>query len=233
MTKTIMDTFLVKSTISFSKKVREKRFSLFNSLIESVPAPFKIIDVGGTQVFWETEGFCAPKSRDVEIVIFNLENTEVTYPNLKSVSGDARDMKQFADNEFDIVFSNSVIEHVGNYEDQQRMANEIRRLGKRYFLQTPNYYFPIEPHFIFPFFQFFPVWIKVWLVTNFDIGWFKKLNDKHKATALVNSVKLLTKKEVADLFPNATIAEEKIFGITKSFMVYEGWDATPHTAKKH
>lgn len=57
-------------------------------------------------------------------------------------------MKQFQDNEFDAVFSNSVIEHVGDYEAQRQMANEIMRVGKRYFVQTPNFYFPIEPHIL-------------------------------------------------------------------------------------
>lgn len=215
-----------KQTASLATKLRKKRFSLFNSLVRLVSAaPLKILDVGGTQVIWETEGFCA-KSRDVEIAILNVQPIQVNHSNIKSFIGDARNMNQFKDNEFDIIFSNSVIEHVGTYEDQRQMANEIKRVGKRYFLQTPNYYFIIEPHFVFPFFQFFPLWAKVWLVGNFDIGWCKKTTDKQKASAYVSSIRLLTKKELIDLFPNATICEEKLFGLTKSFMVYEGWEAS-------
>lgn len=212
---------MIKKTNSLATQLRKKRFILFNSFIETVPAPLKILDVGGTQVIWETEGFCGRKSRDVEIVILNLEEIQVNHSNIKSVVGDAKDMRQFKDNEFDIIFSNSVIEHVGDYEDQRRMANEVKRVGERYFIQTPNYYFPIEPHFLFPFFQFLPIPVRVWLVTNFKIGWSEKFTDKQEATAFVNSVRLLRKKQLTDLFPSATITEEKFLGLTKSFIVYE------------
>ena len=205
---------------SLATQMRKKRFSLFNSFIETAPAPLKILDVGGTQAIWETEGFYKT-SRDVEIVILNIKKIKVNQPNIKSIVGDAKDMSQFKDNEFDIIFSNSVIEHVGDYEYQKRMANEIKRVGKKYFMQTPNYYFPIEPHFLFPFFQFLPISIKVWLVTNFKLGWSKRITDKQEAKAFVNSVRLLNKKQLIDLFPNATITEEKFLGLSKSFMVYE------------
>ena len=63
-------------------------------------------------------------------------------------------MDFFKDKSFDAVFSNSVIEHVGTFEDQKMMANEVIRVTNFYFIQTPNLYFPIEPHFLVPFFQF-------------------------------------------------------------------------------
>lgn len=90
------------------------------------------------------------------------------------MAGDARDLTAFGDKEFDIVFSHSVIEHVGGFEDQRRMANEIKRVGKRYFLQTQNRFFTMETHFLVPMFQFFPVWLKVLLISHFDLGWFKE-----------------------------------------------------------
>lgn len=69
----------------------------------------------------------------VEIVILNLQEIEITSPNLMYMSGDARDMKQFRDNEFDIVFSNSVIEHISDYKGQRKMAEEVKRVGKNLF----------------------------------------------------------------------------------------------------
>ena len=74
--------------------------------------------------------------------------------------------------EFDIVFSNSVIEHLGDIEGQRRMAKEIRRVGKYYYLQTPNRNFPVEPHFQFPFFQFLPKWLRTAIVRRWSIGWY-------------------------------------------------------------
>jgi 2-polyprenyl-3-methyl-5-hydroxy-6-metoxy-1,4-benzoquinol methylase len=132
-------------------------------------------------------------------------------------------MKQFAAQEFDVVFSNSVIEHVGSYEDQRRMAKEIKRVGKRYFVQTPNLYFPIEPHFVFPFFQFLPQSVKVWLISHFALGWYGKVTDIEKANELASEIRLLSKKEFLNLFANAKIVEEKFLGLTKSFIAYEGW----------
>ena len=219
-----------QQTTSPAARLRKGRFALFKSLVESVPTPLKVLDAGGAPGIWEREGFC-DRQKDVEILLLNVYETEVSGTNIKSVVGDVRAMPQFQDSEFDVVFSNSVIEHVGDYEEQRQMANEIRRVGKRYFLQTPNRYFPIEPHFLFPFFQFLPLWTKVWLVTNFRIGWSPKFTDKKEAADFVSSVKLLNKQQVLDLFPGSTLYEEKVFGLTKSFVVYDGWEITTPAAK--
>jgi len=129
-------------------------------------------------------------------------------------------MSEFADGEFDIVFSNSVIEHVGNDECRMQMAKEIQRVGKKYFVQTPNFYFPIEPHFMYPFFQFLPLPMKVWILTNIGRR-HKKVADREKAKQIANGIYLLRKKELIKLFPQATIFEEKFLGLTKSFVAYE------------
>lgn len=52
----------------------------------------------------------------------------------------------FEDNEFDWIFSNAVIEHVGNDEAQLLFINEMLRVAKNVFFTTPNKYFPIEAH---------------------------------------------------------------------------------------
>jgi 2-polyprenyl-3-methyl-5-hydroxy-6-metoxy-1,4-benzoquinol methylase len=208
---------------SLATKLRRKRFVLFSSLISSLPRPLRILDVGGTEIFWERMDFI---KEDVEIVLLNLSNVEVTYRNLSNVAGDARKMVQFRDKEFDVVFSNSVIEHVGEYYQQRQMAEEVSRVGKKYFVQTPNYFFPIEPHFLFPCFQFFPVQWKVFLIRHFDVGWFKRIPDVQKATETVNSIRLLTEPELKKLFPGATIYKEKFFGMVKSFIAYNGWDVS-------
>lgn len=157
-------------------------------------------------------------------MLLNVSMINVSHTNIRSVIGDARTMPQFEDKEFDIVFSNSVIEHVGDYGQQRQMADEIRRIGKRYFVQTPNRYFPIEPHFLFPFFQFLPLLMKVFLLTHFNLRWFKKTTDKDKAEEVAKSITLLSRREFMSLFPDAKIHKEKFFGLTKSFTVRGGWD---------
>lgn len=202
---------------SITIKLRKKRFAFFKSLIESLPRPLKILDAGGIQVFWEKMEFC--EEPGVIIVLLNLHKERINYSNFYSVVGDVRNLSQFKDKEFDVVFSNALIQDLGNYEDQRRMANEIRRVGKRYFVQAPNRFFPIEPHFLFPFFQFFPAPIQVWLHTHFDLGYRRKIPDRQKAIAELNSIKLPCKKELIEFFPDAKIVEETFFGLTKSFMV--------------
>lgn len=137
--------------------------------------------------------------------------------------GDARHM-DFASRSFDLVFSNSVIEHVGGFADQKRMADEVRRVGERFMIQTPNRYFPMEPHFVFPMFQFLPMSIKVYLLIKFRLGWVEKGHDAQHAREIVESIRLLSKKELCEMFPGARIYKEKFFGMTKSFIVIGGWD---------
>lgn len=207
---------------ALSWQMRRTRFSLFRSLLASIPRPTRILDVGGTPEFWDRMGIS--EDSGVRVVLLNLERREVTRRCFTSVAGDARDLHPFEEGEFDVVFSNSVLEHVGSYEDQRRMAAEVRRVGRRYFVQTPNRAFPIEPHFLFPGFQLMPTDAQVFLVRHFDLGWMKRRSSAEEALALVRSIRLLTEQEVRQLFPGATMVRESLLGLTKSFTVHDGWD---------
>ncbi len=202
-------------------QIRRRRFTFFRSLISSLPRPLNILDVGGTQEFWEKVGFIKP---DISIVLYNLTQVDTPYPQMKSMAGDARNMQEFKDKEFDVLFSNSVIEHVGTYQQQRQMAEEVQRVGKRYCVQTPNRFFPIEPHVLLPFFQFLPFGVKVFILANFRTPWGWKLANKQEAIDYVHEIRLLTEKELRILFPGAKIYKEQILGLCKSFTVYKGWD---------
>jgi hypothetical protein len=206
---------------SLSNRFRLKRFAIFRRLLASVPKPVTILDVGGTEKYWENMGF--DKEAGVEIIVMNIHHIEVHHSNFQSIVGDARDMREFRDKELDVVFSNAVLQALGNFEDQYRMANEIRRVGKRYFVQAPSRYFPIEPHSLLPFFQFLPLSIQVWLITHSSIGWYKGVSDAQEAREMVSSIRLLTKKEMTALFPGGEIIEERLCFLVKSFIVYAGW----------
>lgn len=203
---------------SASHNFRSKRFEFFKSLLNKLHKPIKILDIGGTQAFWESLSFNEP---DVEITLLNLEVQETTHSNFKSVKGDATNLSEYADKSFDIVFSNSVIEHLFTKENQVLIANEVKRVGKNYFIQTPNYWFPIEPHWVFPCFQYLPFGMKVFLTNNFDLGHIKKVNNKKKAIEQVREIRLLTFKEMRQLFPDAEIYLEKFMGFNKSFVAYK------------
>jgi hypothetical protein len=181
-----------------------------------------ILDVGGAEAYWKTMGM--DEEDQVSLTLLNLKKEDVTLPNVTSVVGDAREI-HYDDNSFDVVFSNSVIEHVGSYADQMKMANEVRRVGKRHFIQTPNRFFPLEPHFLFPFFQFLPVPVRVRLLQNFNLGWFPRTPEARQAREIVESIRLLGKDEFLVLFPGSSLYEEKAFGMTKSFVAYGGWSS--------
>ena len=221
---------------SFVAKQRQKRSEFFSALMESKSiagvSGIRILDIGGRQNYWERVDFYKKNSKRIkEIVLINIENNinetdprfrviDGTDPKFKAVLGDGRNMAQYKNQEFDVVFSNSVIEHVGDLTDQQCMANEAMRVGKRYFIQTPNRHFPIEPHFTILFFQYFPDWLKLLALRKEKLKW----ADEQAFVESVTHIRLISKKEMIALFPKAKIYEEKVFGITKSFIAYYGWD---------
>ena len=207
---------------SLAVRLRLKRVDQFTALVSQLPRPVTILDVGGTTDFWRIAGLI--DRPELAITTLNLNQA----PNadrtcVQCMVGDARNMRHIADRAFDVVFSNSVIEHVGTLDDQRNMAAEVQRVGKRFFLQTPNRYFPIEPHFLFPFWQFLPGSVRIFLVGRFNIGWYKKTTDKARARAGVTEIRLLTMRELKALFPDARITRERFFGLTKSFLVSGGW----------
>ena len=207
---------------SLITQLRQRRFVLFRELLDRLPRPLRILDVGGTQFFWKMMGFQGDPG--LEITMLNL-TAGWARPGFRSVAGDARDMRQFADQEFDVVFSNSVIEHVGKPDEQRQMADEIKRVGKRYFVQTPNRHFPLEPHFFFPGFQFLPLSTRIWLLQHFDLGWYKKIPDYAAARQEVEPIRLLSRRDVTRLFPEGTLYNERFAGLTVSFVIYAGWPA--------
>ena len=215
---------------SMADRFRRRRFALFRLLLDAVPVPadgsrLRILDVGGTPTFWERMGL--ELASDVEIVLLNLTEQEVPHERIRAVVGDAADMSMFADGEFDVVLSNSVIEHLPSLELQRRMAAEVRRVGRRHWVQTPDRAFPLEPHFLFPFFQHLPVGLRVALLRRMDLGWYPREPDPEAARAEVVSVRLMTYRELRDLFPGSQIVAERAFGLRKSFIVIGGWEARP------
>lgn len=203
---------------SVASKLRLKRFALLNELMNGLPIPVSVLDVGGTESYWEMMTSGTEFLSRVRVTLLNTRLQVTMLPNFISIAGDARVMSQFSDKQFDLVFSNSTIEHVGNYSDQKRMANEVTRIGRKYYVQTPNRSFPIEPHFIFPFFQFLPIDFRVWLLGNFKLGWYPRIPDRQKALAEINGIHLLNRFELCSLFPDARIYTEKFLGLTKSFI---------------
>jgi hypothetical protein len=207
---------------SLSRRLRHKRSAFFEKLIAPLVKPLRVLDVGGTEEFWQALGY--GDRDDLWVTLLNVTACSTSSPQFNSIAGDARDLSQFKRREFDVVFSNSVIEHVGDFVDQKRMADEVQRVGRRYFVQTPNRYFPIEPHFLFPFFQFLPEALQVYLLGRYRLGTYDIVTDRDYARELVREIRLLSLGEFRSLFPVASIYRERLLGLTKSFVAYGGWE---------
>ena len=202
---------------SLGNKFREKRFSFFQKKINKMRKPISILDVGGKINFWENRGLAG--NNDYEITIVNIEKETSKYSNIRYEIGDATNLNKFKTKSFDIVHSNSVIEHLYNFNNQSRMASEIIRVGKKYIVQTPNKYFFLEPHYLFPFFQFIPDKLKYLILTKTKISRLKKW-DKKFASQYIKEIRLLSFKEMKILFPNSKIYFEKFVGMNKSFTMH-------------
>ncbi|HZI33771.1 MAG TPA: methyltransferase domain-containing protein, partial [Candidatus Binatia bacterium] len=125
---------------------------------------------------------------------------------------------KYADKSFDIAYSNSVIEHLHTWENQKRFAAEIRRVGRGVFVQTPNRRFPIEPHFVTFFIHFLPPRLAKKLLPTFSFRGLFRSGDNNDLRKLANELRLLSLRELKELFPDCEIHREKWFGLTKSFI---------------
>ena len=167
--------------------------------------------------FWINIGL--HNKNDIKITLLNLSKIETQSTNISSVIGDATDLSNYASNSFDIVFSNSVIEHLFTKENQIKMANEVMRVGKHYFVQTPNKYFFIEQHYLLPYFQFVPDRFKYFILTKTKLSRLKYW-DKADAQNYIEEIRLLSESDMIQLFPTGKIWKEKFMGFCKSFVAH-------------
>jgi hypothetical protein len=211
--------FDYKTESSLVNNIRKKRFDLLRGYFEELirqKGRIRVLDIGGDLAYWINVGFT---NTDCEFYLLNLAQDTIPegYPNFHSVAGNALHLPyQYGD--FDIVFSNSVIEHMGSLEGQQRFADTVRRISKCYIIQTPSLWFPLEPHCRIPFFQFIPHSLRAVLIMNFNINYFPKEKDYRKAVAVSKTTIMLSKKRFCKLFPEANIITEKLWGLSKSYV---------------
>jgi len=205
-----------KNTDNLSSRFRKKRFKIFQTYLAKVKftSP-KILDVGGTEDYWNKINLIF--GTNFQPIINNISKDELNQGNFNGIVGDGKSLSFIKDNTFDLAYSNSVIEHLTGFEDQYEMAYNIKRVAKYYFIQTPAFIFPLEPHFLFPFFHWLPKKVRIWFILNFNLGWYQKCQSFIEAKKLVDSIRILKKKELKLLFKDAHIITERLFFIPKSY----------------
>jgi hypothetical protein len=197
-------------------KFRKRRLALFTRLLD-MSKQAGIVDLGGDAQSWE---WLDGKER---VTLVNLDARCLEGHRPSTVADVVA--TPFADRAFEIVFSNSVIEHLGTEERQNAFANEVRRLSRSgYFVQTPNKWFPIEPHYLAFYVQLVPLrvrpavirWATLW-------GWMAKPS-RALCEQRCREIRLLGGRQMHWLFPEAKIYRERFFGLTKSFIAV--WHAS-------
>ncbi|MEK6277262.1 MAG: methyltransferase domain-containing protein [Actinomycetota bacterium] len=186
-----------------ARRARERRHALYREMMAPRPGD-AIVDVGCGH-----EGLAAFE-HDAEITGLDAVDRP-GYPGAHFVRGDARDLP-FEPASFAIAYSNSLIEHI-DPADRPRFAEQIRRVGRHYWVQTPNRSFPVEPHVLLPGFQFLPerVQRRLWRVGVLRIPY--------------EPIHLLDAAELRELFPDAVILRERFAGLTKSLIAVGPRDA--------
>ena len=200
---------------------RRRRIAELNTLIAAVHArkpTCRIIDIGGTRDFWFTWRNHV-KLDGVEIDCVNMDETHASasgYDAITLKKGDARNLDWAGDGAYDIAFSNSVIEHVGTFRDMRRMAAEVRRVAVRYIVQTPYYWFPIEPHMRAPMVHWLPESVIYRLSMLTRLGFYERQRTVLGAMGVVQDARLLDVGQMRALFPDAVIEKERVLGLVKS-----------------
>ena len=208
---------------SLGQRFRQRRSGPLRDMIMRVhkqKGAVSILDVGGLEAYWNIFPVEFLQEHRVKIVLLNLEPDilPVTQPEIFSTSVGDGCALTFSDGSFDICHSNSVIEHVGNWRRKTAFAHEVSRVAPRYFVQTPNFWFPWEPHFEMPFFHWLPAPVQLWLAFHKSLGWTKRVTTIDAGMEVVEYASLLTYPMMARLFPDSRIIREKFGGVTKSFI---------------
>jgi hypothetical protein len=205
------------------RRFRRDRMAMFQHTFPLTPKT-RILDVGGTRLNWLL------LAASPQITLLNLPSSgEAT------VVGDGRYLP-FRDHAFDIIFSNSVIEHISTEDDQRRFADEVRRTGRAYWVQTPDRRFPIEPHLVTPFLHWLPKSVRVSIARRFTFWSLIERPSQDRWEFYIRhcseEVRLLGARELQSMFPEARIIRERFLGLSKSLIaVWQG--NTPLPVRAH
>lgn len=205
-------------TILGARSRRKRLQLLVPLLIHGVDT--SLVDVGGTPEFWLRAG------RMAHVTIVNISRPAIadqlpSWMECRLATGTAL---PYADDSFDVAFSNSAIEHLGSLAAQRSFATEIARVGRSYFVQTPSMAFPVEPHYLTPFVHWLPKRVRRRLVRRFTIWAWITHPAQGYVDRMVDEIRLLTRTELSALFPGAGILTERFWCWPKSLIAIKRSD---------
>jgi hypothetical protein len=206
---------VASATSSWSTQRRELRARWLSETFPDLGA-MSVIDLGGLIETW----LRAPV-RPKHVHVLNLAPSAVPVPEWAEVShGDVCTLPDHvASRRYDLVFANSVIEHVGGHERRLRFAESVHLLAEAHWIQTPYRFFPVEPHWLAPGMQFLPTAAKVAVVRRWPLARVPG-GGPLRATKEVLWTELLDRTQMRHYFPDSMLRAERLFGLTKSLIAY-------------
>lgn len=190
---------------------KERRFRRFVDALRPTNE-CRMLDIGGYPGDWFARGNIIGRVDVLNLDPCFLDSPPEDAPEIQTLTGDGRHL-EIADGTYDIVFSNSVIEHVGTLEDQRSFAREARRVGRKLWIQTPAKACPVEPHYLGLFIHWFPPRWHVWLARWTGIRGLSRAASLDELRAIAASTRLMTKREMTILFPDCEIWTERLLWV--------------------
>ncbi len=212
-------------------RFRASRFRQVQRIIDRLieqHGEVRVLDAGGRAEYWN---LLSPAAADrVHLTILNYSSELADYSEkaaahvrYENITGDACAMPQYADRAFHLVHSNSVIEHVGGYGRMIAFARELRRVGQAYYVQTPNFWFPIDPHIAFPVLHWLPDPLRIAVHTRWGVGLVKRL-DFAGAVSFLDDSRMISQRTMNALFPDAVHSAERFALIFKKSLIASRMD---------
>jgi hypothetical protein len=203
----------VEAPGSVGERMRARRWESFEATFPGIGS-MSVIDLGGTVEAWQR----APV-RPAAVHVLNLEAPPADVPAwIEADQADVCDLPgHIALRDYDLVFSNAVIEHVGGYAQRLKFAAAVHRLAPKHWIQTPYRYFPIEPHWLFPGFQFLPLAARAEVSRRWPLVHTQSASHSEGVDAALG-VELLSRTEMVCYFPGSTLRYEKMMGMIKSLI---------------
>ena len=198
----------------YSRRSRLGKFELFQSVFQP-RSEDRILDVGADPQLFSRYTFedvypfqerITGGSIDFEMV----RKARECYPKARYAIFDGCALP-FPDKSFDMVFSNAVIEHIVGKERQEKFAREAMRVGKSWFITTPNYWFPLEAHYLLPFFQFLPATVR---------RIYSHLSPSAIPKGKLIDLELLSARELKQLFPTSEIVKMRVTFWPETLVAY-------------
>ena len=183
--------------------------------------PVRVLDAGGFDTFWHALPDDLTDRCRVTLLDPGLKKPPRgdRDPRFAYESGDVCDLSRWRTGEFDLAFSQGTLDHLGLYVRQERFAAELRRVARRYAVRTPNHWFPVDPDYRVPLWQYLPVRVRTAVLRRTAVGCVDRAPTAAHAARWVEETRLVTAAELAALFPDGRLVRERLCGLTKSFLI--------------